>query len=108
MMRLPFVGVVCALLLTACGPDVGFVSLAELVDRQHEYDGERVATRGVLRTYDDPRHYWIEDEALNRVGLFPEDELPGLVGRELSVVGHFAYGPKTGRSITIERMQIVQ
>lgn len=97
---------VCALLLTACGTNSGSVTLETLVEMQSEYNGERVATRGVLRTFDHPRHYWIEDDRLNRVALQPEDQLPPLVGRTVRVVGTFSYSPSTGRIITIERMEL--
>lgn len=96
----------CVVLLAGCGTDSGGVTLETLVDLQREYNGERVATRGVLRTFDNPRHYWIEDEALNRVGLLPEDKLPPLVGRTVRVVGQFSYSPSTGRIITIEQMEL--
>lgn len=95
-----------AVLLTACGTNSGAVSLETLVDMQVEYNGERVATRGVVRTYEKPRHYWIEDDKLNRVALQPEDQLPALVGRTVRVVGKFSYSPSTGRIITIEHMEL--
>ena len=96
----------CAVLLTACGANSGGVTLETLVEMQNEYNGERVATRGVLRTYDHPRHYWIEDDKMNRVALQPEDKLPPLVGRTLRVVGKYSYSPSTGRIITIEHMEL--
>lgn len=96
----------CAVLLTACSPNSGSISLETLVELQREYDGERVATRGVVRTFDNPRHYWIEDDKLNSVALLPEDQLPPLVGRTLRVVGKFSYNPTTGRTITIEQMEL--
>jgi len=96
----------CAVLLTACGTNSGSVTLETLVELQQEYNGERVATRGVLRTFESPRHYWIEDDKLNRVALLPEDQLPPLVGRAIRVVGKFSYSPSTGRIITIEQMEL--
>ncbi|PKM43065.1 MAG: hypothetical protein CVV05_16090 [Gammaproteobacteria bacterium HGW-Gammaproteobacteria-1] len=96
----------CTLLLTACGTNSGVVTLETLVDMQNEYHGERVATRGVVRTFEKPRHYWIEDDKLNRVALQPEDQLPALVGRTVRVVGTFSYTPSTGRIITIEQMEL--
>ncbi|MEW6645903.1 MAG: hypothetical protein AB1450_01725 [Pseudomonadota bacterium] len=105
-MKLMLAAAMCMLLLTACGTNSGSVTLETLVDMQREYDGERVATRGVVRTFDNPRHYWIEDDKLNRVALLPEDQLPPLVGRAIRVVGKFSYSPSTGRIITIERMEV--
>ena len=96
----------CTILLAACGTNTGSVTLETLVDLQREYNGERLATRGVVRTFDNPRHYWIEDDKMNRVALQPEDQLPALVGRTLRVVGKFSYSPSTGRIITIERMEL--
>lgn len=106
LMKPLFVAAVCAVFLTGCGSNSGSVALETLVELQREYNGERVATRGVLRTYETPRHYWIEDENLNRVALEPEDKLPPLVGRKLRVVGKFSYSPTKGRIITIEQMEL--
>lgn len=106
LMRPLFAAALCTVLLTACGSNSGSVDLETLVGLQNEYNGERVATRGVLRTYETPRHYWIEDENLNRVALEPEDKLPPLVGRKLRVVGKFSYSPSKGRIITIEHMEL--
>ncbi len=97
---------VCAALLAACGAANSGVTLETLVNMQNEYNGERVATRGVVRTFDHPRHYWIEDEKQNSVALQPEDDLPPLVGRRVRVVGKFSYSPTTGRVITVERMEL--
>lgn len=106
LMKPLFAAALCAILLTACGTNSGSVTLETLVDMQSEYNGERVATRGVVRTFDNPRHYWIEDDKLNRVALQPEDKLPPLVGRTVRVVGQFSYSPSTGRIITIEQMEL--
>lgn len=92
-------------LLTACadardGPLP--VSLVELATAEAPYEGELVRTQGVVRTFGKPRHYWIEDSRLNRVGLVPEEVVAPLVDREVRVVGRFHFDERTGRVIEVE------
>ena len=84
--------------LSACasepsGPEA--VTLAELVAEQEHYDGTLVVSEGVVRTYDTPRHFWIED-------------VEGLVGHEIRVVGRFSFQDDRGRVITIEDLEVLR
>lgn len=81
------------------------VTLAELVARQQAYEGRVVRTRGTVRTFPSPRHYWLEDEHINRVGLVPQDLIAPHLGRELTVVGRFAFVQGRGRQITISNIE---
>jgi len=89
--------------LTACySGAVTEVTLAQLTAFQSDYDGRRVLTGGTLRTHPDPRHYWIEDSALNRVALDSDEMLDHRVGTTVTVRGRFAYDREAGRSIAVE------
>jgi hypothetical protein len=105
----PMLAALVLLVLTACagGGGTSAVTLEELVAEQERFDGERVIVEGVLREYDDPRHYWIEDAVPNRVELEPHDAVEDLVGRELRVVGEFSYRDDRGRVITVEEVEVL-
>lgn len=77
------------------------ISLAELVERPAAYDGRVVRTRGTVRGFDDPRHYWLEDANLNRVGLTPEDRIAPHLGRQITVLGQFSYTRDRGRRLRV-------
>lgn len=98
-------------LLAGCagGPDVpNPVTLAELVVEQDRYDGQLVETEGTVRTYDRPRHYWIEDEAVNRVELVPAETAADHVGARVRVRGRFSFRDDEGRRITVEQLEILE
>ena len=92
-----------ALLGSGCGRggDPVEVSLAELAARPQAWDGRTVHTRGTVRGFDDPRHYWVEDAGLNRVGIVPAERIAPHLGREVAVVGRFTYARDQGRRITL-------
>ena len=77
------------------------VSLSELTERPAVYGGRVVRTRGTVRGFDDPRHYWLEDENLNRVGLLPEERVAPHLGRQITVLGQFSYTRDRGRRIRV-------
>lgn len=93
----------CVPLLAACGAHgtAEDVTLAELAARPQAYDGHTVRTRGTVRAFDAPRHYWLEDADINRVGLEPMERIAPHLGREVSVTGLFSYARERGRRITI-------
>lgn len=80
------------------------VELAELADRQQAWHGRRVEVTGVVRTFEPPLHYWIEDARQNRVELVPPDGLGDLVGRPVTVRGRFTFREGEGRRIVIDRL----
>ncbi|MCE8019951.1 glucose-inhibited division protein B [Halomonas sp. MCCC 1A11036] len=101
--------VVLALLaLTACsdrGEEVRQASLAVLVNQAEQLDGSRVATQGWERHFEDPLHYWIEDEDLNRVEIFPHERIAPHLGETVRVVGVFEYSSTKGRRMTLESVE---
>lgn len=90
------------LFLSGCGGSDAEVSLANLADYQQGYDGRDVVTEGVVRTFDDPRHYWIEDDDLNRVAIEPESSVEDRVGERVRVQGRFTASGDAGRLIEAE------
>ena len=102
-MRLVSALVLIALWLVACGTGGGTVdaSLAELVAEQERYHGSTVRTEGVLRTYPEPLHYWIEDADLNRVELVPPEAVARHVGARIRVEGAFTFRADEGRRIAV-------
>ena len=51
------------------------VPLPMLVNNPAAFDDRHIVTQGVVRHFNDPLHYWIEDEQLNRVEIFPHQEI---------------------------------
>jgi hypothetical protein len=101
---------VLALSMAACGEaDTGATELrlADLVHFQERYDGDVVSTTGMVNMFDEPEHYWVEDEALNRVRIVPHDAVSDLVGQRVRVVGRFEYGSGEGRVISARSVRPV-
>lgn len=94
------------LFLAACGSQAEAynVTLADLVRFADRYDGQRVSTAGRVRTTADPRHYWIEDDELNRVAIRPMDRVDQLVGQRVRVTGQFRYSRESGRLIRADQL----
>ncbi|PMR75210.1 glucose-inhibited division protein B [Billgrantia endophytica] len=95
----------CLLGLTACGGNgdaATEVTLSVLAANPAAHDGALVATEGVVRHFDDPLHYWIEDEDLNRVEVFPREEIAPHLGDMVRVIGNFEYSVTEGRRLTLE------
>ncbi|RCV87371.1 glucose-inhibited division protein B [Billgrantia montanilacus] len=97
----------CLLFLAACsGEDsVAEVTLAVLASNPASHDGATVATEGVVRHFEEPLHYWIEDQDLNRVEIFPHEEIAPHLGERVRVVGHFEYSAMEGRRLTLEHVE---
>ncbi len=56
------------LLLVGCGESAPVkTTLSALSQVQKDFDGRLVMVSGTLRTFNKPRHYWIESDALDRV-----------------------------------------
>ncbi len=107
MYRLPIPLMVLLLWLGGCSdePDLAEVPLPVLANEPSAHDGSRVATQGVVRHFEEPLHYWIEDEDLHRVEIFPHDTIASHLGERVRVVGHFAFSPEEGRSLTIDSVE---
>lgn len=92
---------VCWLGLGACSDAARTVSLAELRETPERYAGSTVAVSGTLRSFDDPEHFWVENDALDRVGLEGGENLRALVGWTVEVRGTFRYDRSAGRRIEV-------
>ena len=100
-----FFALVAAGLLFGCGDsEPTRTSLSALTAAQLDFNGRSVRVSGTLRTFDAPRHYWIENENLDRVALIGPDELAPLVGQTIEVSGLFVYDPNAGRRIEVEQI----
>ena len=101
------IAAITIVLLVGCAPgtDSEEIALAELVARQADYDGKTLRVRGIVRTFDAPRHYWLEDGFRNRVGLEPADLIAPHLDRQVSITGQYAFSPDRGRKITVERIE---
>lgn len=89
--------------LAACGePKPVLTSLSALAAAQKDFDGQQVIVSGTLRTFDKPRHYWIENEALDRVAVRGEFDFAEWVGETIKVQGRFAYDTEAGRRIEVQ------
>lgn len=82
------------------------VELELLVAQQQNFRGQLVQTSGTVRGFDDPRHFWIEDDALNRVELVPADFVAEFVDREVVVIGRFTVPDgEQGRRIDVRTIR---
>jgi hypothetical protein len=99
-----------ALLLFACGlAQPTSVTLAELVERAEELDGDDVELRGVVRefTVDEAarHHAVVEDAQHNRVELLPLDAALPYVDEPVRVVGRFRFDPEAGRALEVDTIE---
>jgi hypothetical protein len=97
-----------AVVLSACGAGgsgAQEVTIAELVEDQEGYDGDLVVVEGVVHRYDDPLHYWLEDDAVNRVEVEPHGAVEERVGESVRVRGEYHFRPDQGRVITIAELE---
>lgn len=60
-----------------------------------------------MRTFDDPRHFWIEDADLNRVELWPSGSVEPRLGERIQVEGRFTFRDGEGRRITVEDVEVL-
>lgn len=99
--------VVVLSLLGACSDTTTDVPLARLVEQQAEYDGQTLSTTGIVRTFDEPRHYWIEDDDLNRVAIEPDESVSDYVGERIRVTGDYRADRKTGRILEATQVTVL-
>ncbi|MGS2742548.1 hypothetical protein ACU6TU_02980 [Halomonas sp. LS-001] len=100
--RLLAAGMILALLAGCSDPAPREVTLAVLANNGSAHDGNVVATQGQVRSFDNPLHYWIEDEDLNRVEIAPHVLIAPYVGKKVRVVGDFTYSREDGRMLRLE------
>ena len=91
------------LLLVGCGASVPVkTTLSALTEVQKDFDGKQVIVSGILRTFDTPLHYWIENDSLDRVALEGKINLAPLVSQTVTVRGMFRYDSEAGRRIEVD------
>ena len=78
------------------------LSLSLLVMQQSLFNGKPIRTRGVVRGYNDPWHFWIEDHQMNRVALHPSELAHSYLGQEVELQGYFYYQQDLGRRLVLE------
>lgn len=81
------------------------VSLAMLTENATDFDNSQVITRGIVRRFEEPLHYWIEDEDLNRVGIFPQEQVAHYWGEAILVEGLFRFSATEGRRLSLTRIK---
>lgn len=92
------------LMLSGCDDSPRETTLSALSAAQKDFNGRRVMVSGTLRTFDTPRHYWIENESLDRVALEGVTNLVPKVGQSIRVQGTFHYDQDKGRRIKVEKI----
>jgi hypothetical protein len=91
------------LLFVGCGASAPVkTTLSALTEVQKDFDGRQVIVSGTLRTFDTPRHYWIENDALDRVALEGTINLAPLVSQTVTVRGMSRYDSEAGRRIEVD------
>lgn len=95
------------LALLGCSETTADIPLATLVAQQAEYDGQTLSTHGIVRTFDEPRHYWIEDDELNRVAIEPDEAISDYVGERVRVTGDYRADRKTGRVLEAAEVTVL-
>ncbi len=99
----------CAIFITGCGePAPVATTLSALSAAQTDFHGRQVLVTGTLRTFDTPRHYWIENATLERVAIQSTQTLTPLVGRTIRVQGKFKYDSSVGRRIEATAIHLLQ
>lgn len=100
-----------AVVLVGCGGSTPStptaVTLAELVADQDGYHGDVVTVEGTVRSYDAPRHHWIEDPDQHRVELEPQDLVQPHVGASIRVTGRYSFRDDRGRLIEIDDLEVL-
>ncbi|MFC7368785.1 hypothetical protein [Vreelandella zhaodongensis] len=80
------------------------VPLSMLANNPTAFDDSPVVTQGVVRHFNDPLHYWIEDEHLNRVEIFPHQQIAPYLGEAVEVEGQFHFSTNEGRRLILARV----
>ncbi len=102
---MPIAALLAVLSLAGCGnAEPVRTSLSTLSQVQAEFSGRQVIVSGTLRTFESPKHYWIENDSFDRVALEGADNLAPWVGQTIEVRGTFFYEPETGRRIDVEEI----
>ncbi|WP_114417893.1 hypothetical protein [Marinospirillum perlucidum] len=93
------------ILLGGCSdPQPEEVNLGFLVTHAEGFDRQLIEVEGWVRGWQDPEHYWLEDEAFNRVGLEPEQLARDHLDQQVRIRGSFKTSSARGRSLQIEQL----
>ncbi|UXZ54273.1 glucose-inhibited division protein B [Halomonas sp. 7T] len=96
-------------LISGCrGQESVEVPLTILANNPAAFDDKHIITQGVVRHFNDPLHYWIEDEGLNRVEIFPHEQIAPHLGDAVTVEGQFHFSSDEGRRLTLTRVEQLQ
>ncbi|RUO34254.1 hypothetical protein [Aliidiomarina sanyensis] len=93
--------------LAACVPQPRELALHVVAAEAQTLDGQLVKTSGVVRMYDDPLHYWVEDGQLNRVGLEGQN-FARYVDQDVVVMGVFRMNADRGRYIEVSQIRTLR
>ena len=98
-----------SLVLGGCstGGEPATTTLAVLASEQEAWNGRVVRTEGIVRSYVQPLHVWVEDDEVNRVEVRPVGELLDLVGERVRVTGTFSFDDRGGRYIEVESLEVL-
>lgn len=99
--------IVATILVAGCADSAPVTtSLSALSQAQTDFNGRRVTIHGTLRTFETPRHYWIENDTFDRVALEGVEDLAPWIGQRIEVRGTFFYDSETGRRIEVEAFRL--
>jgi hypothetical protein len=102
--------VLAVALLSGCGPGgdgAVVVDLGVLVEQAAEFNGRTVRTSGQLRHHADPEHHWIENPALQRVGVNSDAVASVKVGSAVEVTGQFHHAHDRGRRLEVTAIRVI-
>ena len=101
------IALLIATLVSGCrGQEPVEVPLTILVNNPAAFDDKHIITQGVVRHFDDPLHYWIEDEDLNRVEIFPHEQIAPHLGDAVTVESQFHFSLDEGRRLILTRVEV--
>lgn len=95
-------------LMAACAQEPRDTDIASVVALQQDHDGQRIRVEGRVRSFEEPLHYWVEDEELNRIQLLPEEAASDYVDTEVRVSGRFHYDTGEGRRLEVEEIESLE
>ncbi|WP_371194930.1 hypothetical protein [Glaciecola sp. SC05] len=105
LIRFYMIGLVCfaTQFLLACGQAQTpvRVTLSMLVMSAEDFNHREVQAQGIVKYFETPLHYWIEDESGNRIAIFPNNIAAKYLDKSVLVTGRFAFSTTQGRSIEI-------
>lgn len=102
--------VLLGLCLSGCGGQEErpiAVTLANLTDTPATYHGRLRVAEGIVHTFSEPRHYWIEDGELNRVALQPDHYAEDHVDERVRATGRYLADHQGRRILLTASLQVL-